>query len=109
MKTEAELRALLPAPETLLAYASAMTKPYRDIEGGVHQPSEISIACANALRLAAISKPANEAATLELIATKAREWAGHYSSGSDGRNTFVLFAEWIESFPNFKAAPRACP
>lgn len=31
-----------------------------------------------------------------VIAEKAREWAGHYSPGSDGRNTFVLFAEWIE-------------
>jgi hypothetical protein len=102
--TEAELRAALPSPETLLAYASAMTKPYRDIKGGINQPSEISIACANALRLAALSKAASDAATLELVANKAREWAGHYSSGSDGRNTFVLFAEWVERLPNFKAA-----
>jgi D-alanyl-D-alanine dipeptidase len=32
----------------------------------------------------------------DAIANKAREWAGHYSEGSDGRNTFVLFAEWVE-------------
>ncbi|UFX42014.1 hypothetical protein HAP47_0022240 [Bradyrhizobium sp. 41S5] len=30
------------------------------------------------------------------IAGKAREWAENYSQGSDGRNTFVLFAEWVE-------------
>jgi hypothetical protein len=30
------------------------------------------------------------------IADKAREFADHYPAGSDGRNTFVLLAEWIE-------------
>lgn len=30
------------------------------------------------------------------ITAKAREWAEHYSRGSDGRNTFILFAEWVE-------------
>lgn len=33
----------------------------------------------------------------EIIANKAREWAAHYQQGSDGRNTFILMAEWIES------------
>lgn len=33
----------------------------------------------------------------EVIANKAREWAGHYPPHSDGRNTFVLLAEWIEA------------
>jgi hypothetical protein len=32
----------------------------------------------------------------DAIAAKAREWAGNYPEASDGRNTFVLFAEWIE-------------
>jgi hypothetical protein len=32
----------------------------------------------------------------EMIANKAREWAAHYPEASDGRNTFVLFAEWVE-------------
>lgn len=32
----------------------------------------------------------------ETIAQKAREWAAHYSPSSDGRNTFVMFAEWVE-------------
>jgi hypothetical protein len=31
------------------------------------------------------------------IAAKAREWARHYPPHSDGRNTFVLLAEWIDS------------
>ena len=30
-------------------------------------------------------------------ADKAREYAEHYDQGSDGRNTFILLAEWIES------------
>jgi hypothetical protein len=33
----------------------------------------------------------------EECAVKAREWAEHYSPGSDGRNTFILFAEWAET------------
>ncbi|BCH33179.1 hypothetical protein MesoLjLc_51090 [Mesorhizobium sp. L-8-10] len=32
----------------------------------------------------------------EVIANRAREIAGHYPEASDGRNTFVLFAEWVE-------------
>lgn len=30
------------------------------------------------------------------IADRAREIAGHYQEASDGRNTFVMFAEWVE-------------
>lgn len=33
---------------------------------------------------------------LDLIANEARRYAGHYQQGSDGRNTFVMFAEWVE-------------
>jgi len=33
----------------------------------------------------------------QIVADKAHEWAAHYSEGSDGRNTFVLLAEWVES------------
>lgn len=32
----------------------------------------------------------------DVIAAKAREWASHYPESSDGRNTFILFAEWVE-------------
>lgn len=35
-------------------------------------------------------------AEIEAIAARAREIAGHYPQSSDGRNTFILFAEWIE-------------
>lgn len=31
------------------------------------------------------------------IAQKAREFAAHYPQGSDGRNTFIILAEWIEN------------
>ena len=37
------------------------------------------------------------AAEREACASKAREFAAHYLQGSDGRNTFVLLAEWIEN------------
>ena len=30
-------------------------------------------------------------------ASKAREYASHYDPGSDGFNTFILLAEWIEN------------
>ena len=31
------------------------------------------------------------------IAEQARRYAGHYKEGSDGRNTFIMLAEWIEA------------
>ena len=31
------------------------------------------------------------------IADEARRYASHYKPGSDGRNTFVMLAEWIDS------------
>ena len=31
------------------------------------------------------------------IAEQARRYAGHYQEGSDGRNTFIMLAEWIEA------------
>jgi hypothetical protein len=37
----------------------------------------------------------------EAIAAEARRYASHYPQGSDGRNTFILLAEWIEA----RAAP----
>jgi hypothetical protein len=40
---------------------------------------------------------AAQALVVERAAAKAREWAGNYSPGSDGRNTFVMYAEWIEA------------
>lgn len=30
------------------------------------------------------------------IAAEARRYAGHYPEASDGRNTFIMLAEWIE-------------
>jgi hypothetical protein len=44
----------LPSPETCLAYASALEKPYRDVAGGIqHEPGEIARAAAAALRIVA--------------------------------------------------------
>lgn len=40
---------------------------------------------------------AGRAAGREEAAAKAREYAGHYPQGSDGRNTFILLAEWLEA------------
>jgi hypothetical protein len=40
------------------------------------------------------------AAEREACAARARELAGHYEQGSDGRNTFILLAEWIEARSN---------
>jgi hypothetical protein len=36
----------------------------------------------------------------EACAAKAREFSEHYEQSSDGRNTFVLLAEWIEARSN---------
>lgn len=33
----------------------------------------------------------------ETIAAEARRYASQYPQSSDGRNTFILLAEWIES------------
>jgi hypothetical protein len=33
----------------------------------------------------------------ETVGAKAREWAAHYKEASDGRNTFIMFAEWVEA------------
>lgn len=46
----------------------------------------------------AVNHPADVANNILLttIVSKALEWAGHYPEASDGRNTFVLFAEWVE-------------
>lgn len=33
---------------------------------------------------------------LTKIVSEALRYAGHYPEASDGRNTFVLFAQWIE-------------
>ena len=32
----------------------------------------------------------------EAIAAEARRYAGNYPEASDGRNTFIIFAEWVE-------------
>lgn len=41
--------------------------------------------------------PADVRTEREVIANKARQFAGHYPEASDGRNTFILLAEWIEA------------
>lgn len=33
------------------------------------------------------------------VGKKAREYAAHYPEASDGRNTFIIFAEWAEGRP----------
>lgn len=37
------------------------------------------------------------AAERAACAQQAREYASHYLPGSDGRNTFIILAEWIEN------------
>lgn len=39
---------------------------------------------------------AGRKAEQDAIASEARRYAAMYPEASDGRNTFVLFAEWIE-------------
>jgi len=60
-----------------------------------HEAEEVAIAI-----LAAVT-PLIEAKALanerEEIASQARRYAGYYLEGSDGRNTFVMLAEWIEA------------
>ena len=36
----------------------------------------------------------------DAIASEARRYASHYPPASDGRNTFILLAEWIEARSN---------
>lgn len=63
--------------------------------------------------LAALEAPdAGVAAELvEAIAAEARRYAGFYPQGSDGQNTFVMFAEWVEqralAIINKQKEPRA--
>lgn len=39
---------------------------------------------------------AERSAERNACAAKAREFASHYPVGSDGRNTLMILAEWIE-------------
>ncbi|WP_200939851.1 hypothetical protein [Brevundimonas sp. Root1279] len=39
---------------------------------------------------------ARKDAALSQVGPKARQWAGFYPEASDGRNTFIMFAEWAE-------------
>lgn len=56
------------------------------------------IAFAIRLRIRALpSKATDVSHERAAIAEKAREFAGHYPQSSDGRNTFILLAEWIEA------------
>lgn len=45
--------------------------------------------------IASLRSPAGKA-TLQQIAAEARRYASHYPRSSDGQNTFVMFAEWVE-------------
>jgi hypothetical protein len=45
----------------------------------------------------AIAYRALPTAEYEAIANEARRYASHYPQSSDGRNTFILLAEWIEA------------
>ena len=45
----------------------------------------------------------------EIIAIEARRYASHYPAGSDGRNTFVMLADWIEGrFETLGSAHLVC-
>lgn len=48
-------------------------------------------------RAATREASADLSAEREVIANKAREWAAYYTPHSDGWNTFILFAEWVEA------------
>lgn len=75
---------------------SVATVIERHIEdtGGALSPKETSDAVQSQQIEDAIS--AVKGAEQHVIAQKAREWAAHYSQASDGRNTLILFAEWVE-------------
>ncbi len=53
---------------------------------------EYHVSCA-----AAASSDWARADERKAIAAKAREYASHYPPSSDGMNTFVILAEWIEN------------
>jgi|GEM_PF-6412689 len=53
-------------------------------------------ACARAEKAERLSKE---------IAEKAREYAAHYPEASDGRNTFIIFADWIDTRRDDEAWP----
>lgn len=59
---------------------------------------QIEAAEAEAERLRKVAEGEREA-----IAEEARRYAGFYSEGSDGRNTFILLAEWIERRSNLSS------
>lgn len=42
-------------------------------------------------------QPIGAAALIQAIAQEARRYAGFYANGSDGRNTFEMFAEFVET------------
>ena len=52
----------LPSPETCLAYADILEKPYRNVAGGImHEPGEVARAAATALRIVAAQALAGNA------------------------------------------------
>lgn len=62
--------------------------------------------------LAILARPAARVEAVDeerwAIAKEARRYAAFYPQGSDGRNTFVMLAEWIEGRAN-KHLPPAAP
>jgi hypothetical protein len=44
-------------------------------------------------------------AAMEQVAEEARRFAAMYGEGSDGRNTFIIFAEWAEKMIDGPAFP----
>ena len=52
------------------------------------------------------STPAsNDSVLVQKIEAEARRYAGHYPEASDGRNTFVMFADWVSSLAAAPASP----
>lgn len=44
---------------------------------------------------AALTEPLRQPSLLQIIEDEARRYADMYQLGSDGRNTFVMFADWV--------------
>lgn len=66
-----------------------------------HQLSDFHEQSAKAIRNLMCNQTAAPFADLEreraAIAAEARRYASHYPEASDGRNTFIIFADWVEA------------
>lgn len=92
-----------PKPETMADLITAEALIHRMYDGPSDDPtplnrSEVEVIARTVIALHAQLADAQtaQADARTRIGAKAREFAAHYPVGSDGRNTFIVFAEWIE-------------